>query len=192
MTIILNGEKKHIPEGLTVTGLLEHLDITPERVAVEINEEIVRKAAYGATAVQEGDRVEVVQFMGGGSAAEPRSDIHGPKGERGMEKKPFLNHWSKLRLNQPLRPKPVRYTHEGSTYAEDGIRITGSKAFVDSVLSRLKDLLRFESDTTRLQVVYKRSTDRESGKAISSYNCYVQVHARGGAPAKKKAKKKSK
>ncbi len=52
-------------------------------------------------------------------------------------KKPFLKHWSKLRANQKLSPKPVRHTHEGSTYAEDGVRITGSKAFVDSVLSRL-------------------------------------------------------
>jgi len=97
-----------------------------------------------------------------------------------MEKKPFLKHWAKLRANQKLSPKPVRYTHEGSTYAEDGIRITGSKAFVDSVLSRLKDLLKYESDETRLQVVYKKSTDRESGKTLTSYNCYVQVHARGG------------
>jgi hypothetical protein len=109
-----------------------------------------------------------------------------------MEKKPFLKHWSKLRANQKLSPKPVRYSHEGSTYAEDGIRITGSKSFVDSVLSRLKDLLKYESDTTRLQVVYNRSTDRESGKTISSYNCYVQVHGRGGVPAKKKAKRKAK
>ena len=103
-----------------------------------------------------------------------------------MEKKPFLKHWAMLRADQKLDPKPVRYTHAGSTYAEDGIRITGSRAFVDSVLSRLKDLLAFESDETRLQVVSKRSTDRESGKTISSYNCYVQVHARGGVPAKKK------
>jgi hypothetical protein len=107
-----------------------------------------------------------------------------------MEKKPFLKHWSKLKPDQKLNPKPVRYGHEGSTYAEDGIRITGSKAFVDSVLSRLKDLLAYESGETRLQAVYKRSTDRESGKTISSYNCYVQVHARGGVPAKKKAKNK--
>lgn len=107
-----------------------------------------------------------------------------------MEKKPFLKHWSKLRANRKLKPKPVRSTHEGSTYAEDGIRITGSRAFVDSVLSRLKDLLGYESDETRLQTVYKRSTDRESGRTLSSYNCYVQVHARGGVPAKKKAKKK--
>ncbi len=106
-----------------------------------------------------------------------------------MEKKPFLKHWSKLRANQKLDPRPVRYSHEGSTYAEDGIRITGSKAFVDSVLSRLKDLLAYESDGTRLQVVYQRSTDRESGKALLSYNCYIQVHQRGGLLAEKAKKK---
>ena len=109
-----------------------------------------------------------------------------------MEKKPFLKHWSNLRANQKLIPRPVRYTHEGSTYAEDGVRITGGKAFVDSVLSRLKDLLPYEGEETRLQVVYKKSTDRESGKTLTSYYCYVQVHQRGGAPAKKKAKKKKK
>lgn len=109
-----------------------------------------------------------------------------------MEKEPFLKHWSKLRANQKLDPKPVPYTHEGSTYVEDGIRITGSKVFVDSVLSRIKDLLTFEGEETRLQVVYKKSTDRESGKMLASYNCYIQVHARGGVQAKKKAKTKAK
>lgn len=67
MTIILNGEKKDIPDGLTVEGLLRHLAIKPERVAVEINEEIVRKATYNGAPVKDGDRVEVVQFMGGGA-----------------------------------------------------------------------------------------------------------------------------
>jgi thiamine biosynthesis protein ThiS len=66
MKIILNGEKKDIPDGLTVEGLLQHLDIKPGRVAVEINEEIVRKVAYAETVVKDGERVEVVQFMGGG------------------------------------------------------------------------------------------------------------------------------
>ncbi|MDH4162509.1 MAG: hypothetical protein OEW15_07435 [Nitrospirota bacterium] len=106
-----------------------------------------------------------------------------------MEKEPFLKHWAKLRANQKLAPKPVRYTHEGSTYAEDGIRITGSKTFVDSVLSRLKDLLACENEETRLQVVYKRSTDRESGKTLTSYNCYIQVHGRGGVEKKTKKKR---
>ena len=66
MTIILNGGTKDIPAGLSVRALLEHLGIKPERVAVEINEEIVRKATYGDVPVRENDRVEVVQFMGGG------------------------------------------------------------------------------------------------------------------------------
>ena len=68
MIIVLNGEKKDIPTGLTVKMLLEHLEIKPERVAVEINEEIVRKATYAEVLVRENDRVEVVQFMGGGDA----------------------------------------------------------------------------------------------------------------------------
>ncbi len=67
MQVFVNGETKKIPDGLTVSGLLEHLEIKHERVAVEINEEIVRKATYGEVMVNEGDRVEVVQFMGGGA-----------------------------------------------------------------------------------------------------------------------------
>ncbi len=66
MTITVNGQKKDVPEGITVLGLLERLDIKRERVAVEVNEEIVLKATYGSTSVNEGDRIEVVQFMGGG------------------------------------------------------------------------------------------------------------------------------
>ena len=66
MTIILNGQKKDVPAGITVLGLLEHLGIQQQRVAVERNEEIVRKARYGDTIISEGDSLEVVSFMGGG------------------------------------------------------------------------------------------------------------------------------
>ena len=68
MNIFLNGEKKDIPDGLNVSSLLQHLEIKHERVAVEINEEIVRKATYADVVVKDGDRVEVVQFMGGGAS----------------------------------------------------------------------------------------------------------------------------
>jgi hypothetical protein len=97
-----------------------------------------------------------------------------------MQKADFLNHWEGIETGRTLSPCPVPYKHEGSTYAEDGIRITGTPAFIDSVLSRLKDLLAFENGETRLQVVYKESTDRESGRSLDSFNCYVQVHQRGG------------
>lgn len=66
MNITLNGEKRDVPDGLTVRGLLEHLKIQTEKVAVERNLEIVKKAAYEATMLQEGDSLEVVSFMAGG------------------------------------------------------------------------------------------------------------------------------
>jgi thiamine biosynthesis protein ThiS len=67
MHITLNGEKKDVPENITVRGLLEHLGIRHQRVAVELNEAIVKKDRYEATAIAEGDALEVVSFMGGGS-----------------------------------------------------------------------------------------------------------------------------
>ena len=71
MRISLNGEKKEIPDGLSVSGLLEHLKIPLQRVAVELNQDIVRKDRYATTALKEGDSLEVVSFMqGGGSNAE--------------------------------------------------------------------------------------------------------------------------
>lgn len=66
VTIILNGEKKEVPDQLTISGLLEHLNIQHQRVAVELNEHIVKKDTYAVTAVNEGDALEVVSFMGGG------------------------------------------------------------------------------------------------------------------------------
>lgn len=97
-----------------------------------------------------------------------------------MQKSEFLSHLAALPANQPVNPSPVPYKHEGSTYSEDGIRITGSRAFIDSVLSRVKDLLAFENGETRLQVSYQESTDRKTRARIDSFNCYIQVHKRGG------------
>jgi thiamine biosynthesis protein ThiS len=66
LNILLNGQIKGVPDGITVLGLLELLNIQHQRVAVERNDEIVKKDAYGSTRVMEGDRLEVVSFMQGG------------------------------------------------------------------------------------------------------------------------------
>ncbi|HTV00509.1 MAG TPA: sulfur carrier protein ThiS [Luteitalea sp.] len=66
MTIQLNGEPYELPDPVTVTALLAQLDIDARRVAVELNEWVVKKAAYDATLVRPGDAVEVVNFVGGG------------------------------------------------------------------------------------------------------------------------------
>ena len=66
MEIQLNGKRREIPDGLTVSGLLEHLGMQPVRVAVEINLDIVPKASYPEHTLRPGDAVEVVAFVGGG------------------------------------------------------------------------------------------------------------------------------
>lgn len=96
-----------------------------------------------------------------------------------MKKEEMLAHWKTIE-EKPLKPCPVKYKHEGSTYDQDGIRITGSRAWIDAVLFRLRDLLQYENGETRLQVVYKESQDKNTGAPLDSWNCYVQVHERGG------------
>jgi len=66
MTLRLNGEKKEIQDGLSVAGLLESLQVEPARVAVEVNFKIIKKDAYRDHALNEGDEVEIVSFVGGG------------------------------------------------------------------------------------------------------------------------------
>ncbi|HET8734294.1 MAG TPA: sulfur carrier protein ThiS [Anaeromyxobacteraceae bacterium] len=66
MQVRLNGELREIPDGLTVAGLLAHLGVKAQRVAVEVNEQVVTKDRYEAQAIGPGDAVEIVAFVGGG------------------------------------------------------------------------------------------------------------------------------
>ncbi len=63
--IVVNGETATIEE-MSVLRYLESLDIDPRRVAVELNLDILPKAAYGTTLLNDGDRLEIVHFVGGG------------------------------------------------------------------------------------------------------------------------------
>jgi len=67
MRLIINGETKDNIKAGTVSGLLEELGITAGRVAVEVNLSIVKKADYAAFRLNDGDTVEIVNFVGGGS-----------------------------------------------------------------------------------------------------------------------------
>ena len=62
----VNGETKELPPGTSVRALLDHLGLNPGRVAVEYNLEILPKTKWEATQVAPGDRLEIVQFVGGG------------------------------------------------------------------------------------------------------------------------------
>lgn len=66
MQVVVNGEQREVPDGLTVAQLLERLQVQPERVVVEVNLAILKRAQHPATALRDGDQVELVQFVGGG------------------------------------------------------------------------------------------------------------------------------
>ena len=66
MEITVNGSKHVAGTAITVAGLLRELSLEPIRVAVEVNEDIVPRARFAETTIREGDRVEVVTFVGGG------------------------------------------------------------------------------------------------------------------------------
>ena len=66
MEIIVNGEARQVPETTGVPQLLEMLDLAGRKLALEINCEIVPRSQYTTQRLQPGDRVEIVQAIGGG------------------------------------------------------------------------------------------------------------------------------
>lgn len=66
MQIEVNGEAREVPEGTTVTSLLALLAVKAERVAVELNQQVLRRAQHPDTRLAPRDRVEIVTFVGGG------------------------------------------------------------------------------------------------------------------------------
>jgi thiazole synthase len=72
----LNGESREFSSPLTVAELLRQLELDPAKVAVERNLEIVPKSAYQRSDLSEGDRLEIVHFIGGGAG--PTKPLDGP------------------------------------------------------------------------------------------------------------------
>ncbi|HBB60523.1 MAG: sulfur carrier protein ThiS [Lachnospiraceae bacterium] len=70
MKITVSGETKDVADGITVTELMEQEKVeTPEYVSVSVNEEFISRGDFSSTKLKEGDTVEFLYFMGGGSAA---------------------------------------------------------------------------------------------------------------------------
>ena len=66
MHIQVNGEARMTREGATVADLLRELQVRPDRVAVELNLEILDRREFERRGLREGDRIEIISFMGGG------------------------------------------------------------------------------------------------------------------------------
>ena len=66
ITVVVNGEPKEVAPNQSVIALLHSLDVTVDRVAIELNHSIVRKRDWEQTEVQNGSQIEIVEFVGGG------------------------------------------------------------------------------------------------------------------------------
>jgi thiamine biosynthesis protein ThiS len=65
VTLIINGDSKQV-EARSLSELVEKLGMKPDRVAIELNRDIVPRMQWEQTALHDGDRLEIVQFVGGG------------------------------------------------------------------------------------------------------------------------------
>lgn len=66
MQIEINGTPHNVADGIVLSALVSDLSLAPERIAIELNREVVRRAAWVETVLREGDKIEVVHFVGGG------------------------------------------------------------------------------------------------------------------------------
>ncbi|HKS27971.1 MAG TPA: sulfur carrier protein ThiS [Pyrinomonadaceae bacterium] len=67
MRVTVNGEERELPEGITLEALIGQLMLAPDRLAIERNREVVRRADWPRTTLSEDDRVEIIHFVGGGA-----------------------------------------------------------------------------------------------------------------------------
>ena len=103
-----------------------------------------------------------------------------------MKKAELMDHWRQMPANQPILPHwtPIPKGSSGSTYGACGIRIDGNPAFVDAVLSRLKDLIDGENHVTRLGASLRPVDGSGIGKDLPNADaqaqvCYLRLHMRG-------------
>jgi thiamine biosynthesis protein ThiS len=69
MNLLINGESREFSGSLTLAALVQHLGMKPDRVAVELNLQIVSRTAWADTTLKDGDKLEIVHFVGGGTSA---------------------------------------------------------------------------------------------------------------------------
>jgi thiamine biosynthesis protein ThiS len=66
MNVRLNGKDREVDQDLTITTLLQSLDLNPQLIVVELNRVILERETFASTPVSDGDQIELVHFVGGG------------------------------------------------------------------------------------------------------------------------------
>ena len=105
MQIQVNGERRQLSDESRLSDLLKDLSLVPERVAVELNHQVVRRSEWPNTILKEGDRVEIVHFVGGGEqkAGSRRQEAEGRKQKAVSSNCVVISISSGLRAEVPKR-----------------------------------------------------------------------------------------
>ncbi len=134
LRLSLNGEHREFPSPLTVEGLLRHLALDPAKVAVERNLEIVPRSTYESAGLTDGDRLEIVHFIGGGNDSGPAPQT--------VADKPFIV------AGRELKSRLIIGTGKYRTYADNAAALEASGAEMVTVALRRVNVM--EPGTPRL------------------------------------------
>ncbi len=69
LQVYVNGDSQELSETTSLAQFVEQLELAPQRIAIELNRVVVRRADWSTTILRDGDRLEIVHFVGGGSTA---------------------------------------------------------------------------------------------------------------------------
>jgi len=123
VTLIINGETRQFDDSVSVAALLTDMGLDPKKIAVERNREIVPRSQYDGTVLADGDKLEIVQFIGGGNApAEPVGD------------KPLVI------AGRTFRSRLIIGTGKYKTYAQNAAALEASGAEIVTVAVRRVNL----------------------------------------------------
>lgn len=66
LRIQVNGEPREVNDGSSLPELIAELQLKPQQIAIELNQQVIRRAKWATTMLRDGDRIEIVHFVGGG------------------------------------------------------------------------------------------------------------------------------
>lgn len=96
-----------------------------------------------------------------------------------LKKDQILAHWQAIRNDTAIKMIPLPSNYEGETYDKDTIRVTGSRQFIDSILSRLKELMAYENAKIKLNVIYRmQPQEKQMAGQPPAFVCYIQSEVR--------------
>jgi len=136
VNITLNGEARHLNGVLSIRDLLLSLDLDPRKIAVERNLEIVPRSKYEDVTVENGDKLEIVHFIGGGAGAAERTREGARPNEDATPRadKPFVV------AGKEYRSRLIIGTGKFKNYAENAAALEASGAEIVTVAVRRVNL----------------------------------------------------